>query len=116
MDDCICITLAQNASGHVRLCRSGCVHVTYGQVTLHFESEDAFEGMAEMVAQEEANRTGDEGLSMSYQWFSVDLDPQHSHGFAAMIAEAAAAIAWARGDLRFSDEDFANLIRRPSQD
>lgn len=116
MDDCICITLAQSELGHVRLCRAGCVHLSYGRVTLHFESEDAFEGMAELVADEERGRELDEGLSMSYQWFSVDLDPHHSHGFAALVADAAAAIAWSRGDMRFSDEDFSNLVRQPPQD
>lgn len=116
MDDCICITLAQSEMGHVRLCRTGCVHVTYARVTLHFESEDAFEGMAELVAQEEKGRGHDEGLSMSYQWFSIDLDADHSQAFATLIADAAAAIAWSRGEMRFSDDDFANLVRRPPQD
>lgn len=116
MDECSCITLAQNEGGHVRLCRVGCVHVTYGRVTLHFESEDAFEGMAELVALEEKGREPGEGLSMSYQWFSVDLDPAHSQSFAALVAHAADAIAWNRGDLQFSDDDFERLLQPPTTD
>lgn len=116
MDDCSCITLAQTESGHVRLCRVGCVHVTFGRVTLHFESEDAFEGMAELVAAEEQGREPGEGLSVSYQWFSVDLDPFHSRAFAELVAKAADTIAWGRGDLQFSDEDFNQLLRPPTND
>lgn len=111
MDGCGCVTLAQTESGHVRLCRAGCVHVTFGLVTLHFESSDAFEGMAELVAAEETARRPDEGLSVTYHWFSIDLDAGRSHAFASLVASAAFAVAWTRGDLQFSDEDFTRLLQ-----
>lgn len=116
MDDCACITLARTEAGYVRLCPAGCLHVTYGHVTLHFESEDDFGGMAELVEAEEHSRKPDEGLSVSYQWFSVDLDAAHSESFAALIASAAAAIAWQRGEAQFTDADFDSLVGRPPRE
>jgi hypothetical protein len=115
MDDfCTCITLARTDVGNVRLCRAGCVHLTYRRVTLHFESADAFEGLAELVAEEEAARRPDEGLSILYQWFAVDLDGDDTPAFAALVASAALAIGWTRGDLKFTDADFHRLVARPT--
>lgn len=103
MSECTCATLAQTENGHVRLCRAGCLHLTFGRVTLHFESLDDFGGLAEVVAEEERLRKPTEGMTLTYQWFALDLRPEDCQAFAALVAAALEAGKWARGDVNYDE-------------
>jgi hypothetical protein len=101
--------LAKTEHGRVTVCACGCTHLMFGRVTLHFETEAAFQEMAETVMDEEHERTPDEEFDLRFDWYSMSLSPYGSSQLAQLLRDATDALAWLRGDLRFTDEDFQKL-------
>lgn len=105
-------TLAHTCCGHVKMCATGCVHVTFGQVTLHLHSPEEFEAMAQAVAVEADARQDGEAFDLSHAWFSMSLNDYGSREFTRLVLEALANLAWKRGDYEFTDDDLFQIRTR----
>lgn len=103
--------LAETEHGRVTLCACGCIHLTFGLVTLHFEEERSFVRMADVVLDEERSRGEGEEFDLRYDWFSMSLSPYGSAQFAHLVREAVNSLAWASGEMEFTDEDLRRMRR-----
>lgn len=106
------ICLAKTAHGFVKICPQGCTHVTFGRVTLHFESPGQFQDLAEEVGQGLAELGEGQHLLVSHYGFMMELTAQFAFEFYELIREAAAALAWSHGEMKFTDDDFQQILRR----
>lgn len=102
--------LAQTDQGNVKMCAVGCTHLTFGLVSLHFETLEDFEGFAETVLCQECQREEGEGLRVTYNWVTIDLSPSASLGLSNLLTRANEAIAWSQGEMRITDEDIQRLL------
>lgn len=103
--------LAQTDQGNVKMCAVGCTHLTFGMISLHFETLEDFQGFAETVLCQECQRDSTEGLQVTYNWVTIDLSPGASKGLAHLLQRANEAIAWSLGEMQITDEDIRQLLK-----
>ncbi len=103
------LCLAKSDHGRITLCPCGCTQLTFGRVTLHFETEEMFQEVAEAVMNEEAEGTAEDMFDLRYDWLSMSLSPYGLSQLAKLVRDALNSLSWLRGDLRFTDEDFRKL-------
>lgn len=74
--------------GLARVCPSGCVHLTYGLVTLHFRQPGDFERLA--VAVRERQEGGPPGpVHVRYCHATLHFSEAEFEGFARLVQDAA---------------------------
>ena len=102
--------LAQGNYGSIKACGTGCIHVTFSAVSLHFRLESEFERFAiETLGQMDAARNLD-AFRLLHRGTTVLLDPPNARALECLLREGIAAVHWFRGEFEFSDRDFQNLV------
>jgi hypothetical protein len=74
----------------VRVCGTGCMHVTWGCVTLDFRTEEAFRRMALLV---ESHTRGLAEVQLAYGHASLRFSPEDFDEFSRMVASAVTQLA-----------------------
>ena len=99
--------LAHTDHGHIKMCGTGCVHLTFGRITLHLDSPEEFEALAQAYsASFESQQHREDGrFEFQYSWFGATLVLSGARELARLILEATDDLAFRRGDWEFSDWD-----------
>ena len=74
--------------GLARVCRSGCIHLTYGAVTLDFRRRHEFEALVAAVhRQRESGAPGE--VHLRYSYATLHFSETQFQEFAGLVLEAA---------------------------
>jgi hypothetical protein len=77
--------------GHVRACQAGCVHVTYGDMTLNFPDREAFLQFTSYVCLLAAGNT-EENVCVRHRWIVLCFHHSALREFAEMLDTAREAL------------------------
>ncbi|RYG46978.1 hypothetical protein EON79_08635 [bacterium] len=97
--------LSRTRYGHVHRCQGGCTHVTFGSVSLHFESEDDFEGFVDNLLAQEKQHQGWPAIEVCYNFTTLTLTPLSVRAFIELVKTAVDNISWFRGDCHLTEAE-----------
>ncbi|RYG37105.1 hypothetical protein EON81_07630 [bacterium] len=103
-------TLSRTLYGFVQQCRRGCTHVTFGSVTLHFDSGEDFEGFVENLVLQEKDHRGWALIEISYNFTTLSLTPLSARAFIELVKTASDNISWFRGDCQLTEAEERLLL------
>lgn len=102
--------LAQGNYGSVKECPSGCTHLTFSALSLHFRSVSDFEQFAKKTLVQLMDARDQDAFCLLHRGTTLLLDPPTMRALECLLKEGVATIQWFRGELEFSDKDFRNLV------
>ena len=108
------ICLARTEKGLVKICPPGCTHVTFGGLTLDFDSPGHFQEMAENLPKLLEELEADQAFAYSHGEITLEFSQSDAVELGQLVSEASATIAWSSGEMEFSDEDFRQILKRLS--
>ena len=108
-----CLTarlLAQGNYGSIKACPSGCTHLTFAAISLHFRDIAEFEQFAKktLIQIEEAREQ--DAFCMLHRGTTLVLDAPSTRALTCLLGEGISTLQWFRGELEFSDQDFRHLV------